>query len=149
MSWYEGEVIEAEKKRLAEEAAAAGARAEDAEKKRLAKEAEKKRLAEDSADGTDTLIKDVAQEQQAQMTMIKQKEREMKRKEEELETFRRQTEAGAARREAEFQALLAATAREAAEKMKLEQSTIHEKELQELAAKQEEIRKHEAELQTM
>ena len=81
------------------------------------------------------------------MTMIKQKEREMKRNEE--ETFRRQTEAGAARREAEFQALLAATAREAAEKMKLEQSTIHEKELQELAAKQEEIRKHEAELQTM
>ena len=53
-------MIEAEKKRLAEEAAAAGARAEDAEKKRLAKEAEKKRLAEDSADGTDTLIKDVA-----------------------------------------------------------------------------------------
>ena len=60
MSWYEGEVIEAEKKRLAKEAAAAAARAEDAEKKRLAKEAEKKRLAEDSADGTDTLIKDVA-----------------------------------------------------------------------------------------
>ena len=33
--------------------------------------------------------------------------------------------------------------------MKLEQSTLREKELQELAAKQEEIRKHEAELQTM